>query len=351
MDAERARLPERAADLAPARVCLVDDDRLSLAAMAALLETECEVIVSRSGRDALRLVRRQPPDLIVLDLEMPDMDGFSVCRRLKEDPLTEDLPVVFLTAHNDDETEVRGLAAGAADFIAKPPRGPVVLARIRNLVRMKRLAEQLRAEAQTDGLTGLGNRAHFMRALRQELLRAQRQRQPVSLLMVDVDHFKLYNDHFGHLAGDGALRQVAQTLKAVTHRAGDLACRFGGEEFVILLPATDLAGAGRVALKVLEQIGQLALPHPASPTVARVSVSIGAATFVHAATEPVSAGDSQFASLAEDAPTELIARADAALYAAKRHGRNQIWHDRPTGLAWYAGGKADGSGAAGDAAT
>lgn len=349
MEADPPHSSARAAAGAPVRICLVDDDRLSLAAMAALLESECEVIVSRSGRDALRLVRRQPPDLIVLDLEMPDMDGISVCRRLKEDPLTEDLPVVFLTAHTDDETEVRGLAAGAADFIAKPPRGPVVLARIRNLVRMKRLAEQLRAEAQTDGLTGLGNRAHFMRAVQQEMLRAQRQRQPLSLLMVDVDHFKAYNDQFGHLAGDGALRQVAQALKAVTHRAGDLACRFGGEEFVILLPATDLGGAGRVALKVLQNIERLGLPHPASQTAARVSVSIGAATFVHAVAEPASPGDSQFAPLAEDAPTELIARADAALYAAKRHGRNQIWHDGPTGLAWYASGKADGPGAAGDA--
>lgn len=340
---------DRLIDAAPARVCLVDDDRVSLAAMAALLQAECEVVVSRSGRDALRLVRRQPPDLIVLDLEMPDMDGIAVCRRLKDDPLTEDLPVVFLTAHTDDETEVRGLAAGAADFIAKPPRGPVVLARIRNLVRMKRLAERLRAEAQTDGLTGLANRSHLNRNLHQEMLRALRQRQPLSLLMIDVDHFKAYNDHYGHLAGDGALRQVAQGLKTVTHRAGDIACRFGGEEFVILLPSTDLAGAARVAAKLLETIADLALPHAASPTIDKVSVSIGAATFAHDGGEPTPSSESQFAALADDAPAELIARADAALYAAKRHGRNQVWIDAPAGLAWYAGGKAGGVGSAADA--
>ncbi len=168
---------------------------------------------------------------------------------------------------------------------------------------------------------------------------AVRQRQPLSLLMIDVDHFKAYNDHYGHLAGDGALRAVAQGLKTVTHRAGDMACRFGGEEFVILLPSTDLNGAGRVAAKLIDTIAELAVPHAASPTVDRVSVSIGAASFLHEGTETTLGVESQFAALAGDAPAELIARADAALYAAKRHGRNQVWIDAPGGLAWYASGK------------
>ncbi|MEN9544972.1 MAG: hypothetical protein RLZZ598_1805, partial [Pseudomonadota bacterium] len=173
-----------------ARICVVDDDPVGLTAITHLLLPLFELVVARNGRDALRLVRRHPPDLVLLDIEMPGLDGIAVCRRLKDDPLTEEIPVVFLTSSTDETVEERGLTAGAADFIAKPARGPVVVTRLLNLVRMKRQAEQLRLQAQTDGLTGLANRRHFDQMLLQELRRAQRNRQPVSLLMIDVDHFK-----------------------------------------------------------------------------------------------------------------------------------------------------------------
>lgn len=317
-----------------ARVCVIDDDPNSLAAIVSLLKQECDVVVARSGRDALRMIRQSPPDLIILDLEMPDLDGFAVCSRLKADPLTADLPVIFLTSHADEETEVRGLTAGAADFITKPARGPAVLARIQNLIRLKRMAERLRAAAQTDDLTGLPNRGRFSKVLADELLRARRQQLPVSLLMVDVDHFKAYNDHYGHLGGDGALRLVAKVLQATTHRTGDLACRYGGEEFGIILPDTDAAGARAVAAAVLTAMASAGLPHAASPVAPYVTLSIGIASGSYPAAQ---GGESSFQELGSDLPTELIASADAALYAAKRNGRNQAWADGADGLVWAAG--------------
>ena len=326
-------MPESQIPSAVPRVCVVDDDPTSLAAIAKLLQPRFEVVVARSGREGLLIIRRNPPDLVLLDIEMPDMDGFAVCRHLKGDALTEQIPVVFLTASRDEEIEERGLSAGASDFIAKPPRGPVVLARIHNLVRMKQLAESLRLQAQTDDLTGLPNRGHFTHVLGQELTRARRQKQTVSLMMIDIDHFKSYNDHYGHLGGDGALRQVAKTLMAVARRTGDLACRYGGEEFAVILPATDAAGARTVAASVLAGVNALCLPHAASPVAPHVTLSIGLASLT-AQEQPA---DADSGAVGPGIMAQLIERADAALYAAKRHGRNQAWANGEDGLVRVAG--------------
>ena len=318
------------------RICVVDDDLISLTVVAKLLMPHFTVVAARSGREALSLIRRDPPDLVLLDIQMPDMDGFAVCRRLKDDPLTEAIPIVFLTASQDEVIEERGLVAGASDFIIKPPRGPVVVARILNLVRMKRQAESLRAQAQTDSLTGLYNRGHFTRVLGQELSRAKRNRQTVSLLLIDIDHFKAYNDHYGHLGGDGALRQVALALKAVAKRPGDLACRYGGEEFAIVLPATGTVGACNVAASTLARIDALALPHAASMVAPHVTLSIGVASLPEE--ELASHGlDTDFVDPGLEAIHQLIGKADAALYDAKRHGRNQAWGHGKDGRVWVAG--------------
>lgn len=310
-----------------ARVCVVDDDPSVLSALAALLQAEFDVVAARSGRDALRLVRRDPPDLILLDVQMPDLDGFAVCRRLKDDPLTADVPVVFLTAQVDEETEVRGLNSGGDDFIAKPPRGAVVLARTRNLVRMKRQADQLKREARRDVLTGLANRRHFTSTLSDELLRAKRQHKPVSLLMFDVDHFKAFNDHYGHLAGDGALIRVGQILAGLAHRPGDLASRLGGEEFALLLPDTTADGAWTVARRALAGFAQAAITHAASPTADRLSCSIGVATLEPAGAPAETMRMTDTAPLHTDAMADLISRADSALYRAKHLGRNRACDD------------------------
>lgn len=307
--------PQHPSADARARVCLIDDDPTSLAAAVATLRQRFEVAVARSAEDGLRLIQRRPPDVVLLDIDMPGMDGLTLCRLLKADVATEPLPVVFLTAHGDEATELAGLAAGAADFIQKPPRGPVVMARLDNLVRLKRLSDQLRRDSLTDGLTGLANRACFDRTLQQELLRSNRQDQPLSLLLLDLDHFKAYNDHYGHLAGDEALRRVAQALAGCALRAGDVACRYGGEEFALVLPSADREGARRLADRVVAAVDRLALPHAASRTAPHVTVSVGVAT-VPAGANPSSV----------DA-AGLIERADRALYAAKRAGRNRSAHD------------------------
>lgn len=315
-------MPELIAKDRQSRICVVDDDASQLSALAHMLQPEFDVCVARNGRDALRLLKRDPPDLVLLDVEMPELDGFAVCRSIKDDPLTCDLPIVFLTSHVDEATEVRGLNSGAADFITKPLRGPAVLARIRNLVRMKLLADRLRTEALTDPLTGLANRSHLMRMLRDEVLRSQRQRKPLSALLVDVDHFKAYNDHYGHLSGDGALRQVGRVLRQSMRRAGDLAGRIGGEEFALLLPDTDLAGACQVAQGLVHAMVEQRLPHAGSRTAAFISLSVGVASFVPPSGE--AGRDSEPLPLHGDVGEDLLGRADAALYEAKRRGRNQV---------------------------
>jgi diguanylate cyclase (GGDEF)-like protein len=257
---------------------------------------------------------------------MPELDGLGVCRRLRDDPLTAEVPIVILTAQNDEASEVSALEAGADDFIAKPPRGAVVRARVRNLVRMKHMSDRLKREARHDVLTGLANRRVFMSTLHAEWLRASRQGKPLSVLMFDVDHFKAFNDHYGHLAGDGALARVGQVLGGAARRPADLPARIGGEEFAVLLPNTDSPGAQAFARNALQALAQAAIPHAASPVASHLSMSVGIATAVPAAGVP-SDRDTDMAPLQANAELDIVARADAALYLAKRRGRNRACVD------------------------
>lgn len=309
------------------RVFVVDDDPTVLNVLVSLLQAEFDVSAALNGRDALRLVRRDPPDLVLLDVQLPDVDGFTLCRRLKADPLTADTPIAFLTAHGDEASELEGLSAGAEDFIAKPPRGAVVLARCRNLVRLKRQADLLRREARRDGLTGLANKRHFNDALANELLRARRQHKPVSVVLLDIDHFKAFNDHYGHLAGDGALTRVGQILTGLASRPGDLAGRLGGEEFALLLPDTTLQGAMALAQRVLSAFAGSGIAHQTSPTAPHLSCSLGVATQDPVGETALGHRETDVAPLDMDASTELLSRADAALYRAKHLGRNQAAAD------------------------
>ena len=284
------------------RLLVVDDDAVVLSALGALLGEGHEVRVARRGRDALRLARLEPPDLVMLDVGLPDIDGYEICRRLKNDPLTAEVPVIFLTAESSDDAEVRGLQVGGADFISKPPRRAVVLARVANLVRMKRLTDRLHREAMTDGLTGLANRAHFDRTLQVEWLRAMRNGLPLGLLMVDIDHFKAYNDHYGHIAGDACLRRVADLVRNVVHRPSDLVARYGGEEFVVLLRARSDADCGAAFERLRQTVQGYAFPQ-----VGRITVSVG---YIR-----LRAGDS---------PAGAFERVDKAVYHAKQNGRNRV---------------------------
>ncbi|RYY84855.1 MAG: diguanylate cyclase, partial [Comamonadaceae bacterium] len=226
-----------------ARVLVVDDHDINVRLLQATLDAEHDVQVATDGEQALAACRLQAPDLVLLDVMMPGMDGFEVCRRLKADAATRDIPVIFITALGDEQAETKGLGAGAVDFISKPIRPRVVRARVHTHLTVKRQADLLRSLVYVDGLTGLCNRRSFDESLARECGRATRAGSPLSVALVDVDLFKRYNDHYGHQAGDDCLRRVADAMASCLQRPGDVCARYGGEEFAWVLPDTDLEGA------------------------------------------------------------------------------------------------------------
>lgn len=297
-------------------ILIVDDDPAGIASLGIMLEDIARVRFATSGPDALIRVFDAVPDLIILDVEMPGMNGFALCEKLKTDPRTSDVPVIFLTGHDSPEQEIAGLELGAVDFISKPARAPLVRARAKNHLRMKHLADSLKRAANTDVLTGVANRRQFDDTFGREWRRSRREEQPIALLMIDIDYFKKYNDHYGHPAGDACLTAVAKALGEVATRSGDLVARLGGEEFAILLPGTDRDGACKVARSVLERVESLCIVHVASPITGRVTLSIGAASHDERCSSwPLSARDNLVSEKA------LMLVADQALYAAKGSGR------------------------------
>ncbi len=307
-------------------VLLVDDDPTVIGVLGNILQDVGRLRFATSGPDAMRLARQNPPDVVLLDIELPGMSGFEVCSAMKATPALADVPIIFITSHDGGDEEVTGLSLGGVDFICKPPRPAQVLARVRMHLRMKQMADALRAAAYTDGLTGVANRRHFDEALTREWLRAQRAGTPLSLVMADIDAFKKYNDHYGHQAGDQCLQRVALALRHALHRPADLVARYGGEEFALLLPETDAAGARFMATQLLAAVAALKLPHAASPVGGHVTLSVGVSAFDSRCSGWVGPGaDSRFGGLGSRAPAaDLVAAADQALYAAKEGGRNRV---------------------------
>jgi len=289
-------------------VLIVDDDRVNRAMLAELLQKECRVLLAKDGESALRTVSMEPEiDLILLDVSMPDMDGYEVLRRLRAEKHTSDTAVIFITSLSEEEDEERGLSQGVLDYVSKPIRPVIVQARIRNHLRLVSQRKELERLAKRDSLTGLANRRHFDHALGLAFRRAARTGECLSVAMIDVDHFKKYNDRYGHSAGDDALREVAHVLSHMTRRPYDLAARYGGEEFVLLF-------SGDVELMVLlEQLRadvlSLALAHQDSQPERFVTVSCGGVILEYAR--------------AYD-PSESLRRADALMYQAKQQGRNRV---------------------------
>ncbi len=290
-------------------VLVVDDEPVNIEVMAETLDIEFDVICAASGTEALSLAADAQPDLIFLDVIMPGVDGYEVCGRLKADPRTSAIPVIFVTALEGLEDEERGLRIGAIDYVTKPIRPPIVRARARNQVELKRARDQLATLARVDGLTGLANRRAFDTALERECLRHLRQKAPMALLLADIDHFKRYNDAYGHVRGDHCLRRVAAVLREATNRPADLTARYGGEEFACVLPDTPAQGARAVAERLRHEVLRLAIPHAGSPAAAQVTVSIGGVA-------------ARGARLAD--PAALVEGADRQLYLAKAHGRNRV---------------------------
>jgi len=307
-----------------ANILLVDDDPGAIRILRAALRDYKHVRFATNGADGMRLAREQLPDLILLDSEMPGESGFSLCERLKLDPLLHDVPVIFVTSHDDVEFETRALGLGAADFLPKPISAPRVELRVRLHLQLKQQLDQLRALASTDGLTGLANRRIADETLKREWRRAQRSGRPLSFLLIDVDFFKLFNDRYGHPAGDGCLRQVAAAVRSAARRPTDLAARFGGEEFAVVLAETALGGACLVADSIRRSIIESCIPHAGSEVAPHVTVSIGAACLGGA---PADAERPSGTPLPAPLPFELgdlIEAADQALYRAKKTGRNRV---------------------------
>lgn len=232
------------------KVLLIDDQPLSLTFAYAVLDDVCLLISASSSEDGLQLALSEQPDLILLDVRMPHMDGFEVCRRLKQNPATAHIAVIFLTTLDEEAEEEFGLNLGAIDYISKPFNPAVLRARVRNHLLSQWQRQQLERLAHSDGLTGIANRRHFDTKLQFEWQRLYTLQQPLGLLLIDVDLFKPYNDLFGHLAGDHALQQVAHTLGEQMKRTGDLASRYGGEEFACILPQTDSLGTAQIAEQI-----------------------------------------------------------------------------------------------------
>jgi len=291
------------------RLLIVDDQAANIQALYRLFEADHQVFMATSGEQALLAAARHQPDLILMDVVMPRMDGHAVCAQLKAMPETRDIPVLFITAHHDAGQETRALDVGGVDFITKPINPAVVRARVKTHLTLKRQSDQLRRMAFLDGLTGVFNRRLFDDRLLMEWARAAREHKTLGLALIDVDHFKPYNDQYGHQAGDDALVAVAQALRGEGRRPGDVIARYGGEEFVCLLPDTEMGGAVLVANRMREAVCALAIPHETSGIAPVITLSAGVAVV-----RPVAGSD----------PATLIKQADDQLYRAKAQGRNQV---------------------------
>nr|MBL8455615.1 diguanylate cyclase [Zoogloeaceae bacterium] len=296
----------------PFTVLIVDDEKHNRNLLTELLKDDYELIVAKNGRQALLRAHEHQPDLILLDVLMPDMDGYAVIRALKHDDGTRDIPVIFVTALDSVGDEEKGLDLGAVDYISKPFHPPIVRVRVRNhlqSVQQRRLLEQL---ALLDSLTGIPNRRRFNQVFEQEWRRCLRTGAAMSLIVVDVDNFKAFNDSFGHAAGDEVLRRIASSLQKSLRRPADLVCRYGGEEFVILLPGIDKEGAQALAEAARFEIEAQHVDSETSGAPTAVTVSMGGVTRVPHQTTP---------------DLTLFSDADASLYRAKHLGRNRVVWD------------------------
>ncbi len=296
-----------------ASVLIVDDVPDNLNLINHLLSQEGYTVrVAPGGKLALRSIAANPPDLVLLDIRMPDMDGFQVCRVLKEDERTRHIPVIFLTALDSSEDEGKGLELGAVDYITKPFNPQLTLARVRNHMTFVRQRKLLERWAMLDGLTEIPNRRRFDEALAEECKRSRRAGSVISLAILDLDHFKNYNDSLGHPAGDRALVVVAQALVRCLNRPSDLVARYGGEEFVMLMPETDATGACKQAEQARIAVQGLELRSGPDQGDALLTASIGGVTRgcgVHCD------------------PDKLLEIADRLLYESKTKGRNRLSWD------------------------
>lgn len=289
------------------RVLIIDDSVVIQRLVQARLRADgFEVATGNDGSEAIELAKNFQPDVILLDIDMPVMNGFDACRALKDNSTTSSIPVIFLSSQTRTEDKVRGLDIGAIDYVTKPFDPVELRARVRSAYRTKYLLELLEQKAQIDGLTGLYNRAFFDARIKEEMERARRYRHSLALVIFDVDRFKRLNDTYGHSFGDVVLAEVAETARLIA-RQTDVVARYGGEEFVITLPEQTLEGAAQLAERVREGIEELQLRHNGEKIT--VTASFGVASTIEVGYESI---------------PELVNTADRMLYAAKESGRNRV---------------------------
>ena len=291
-------------------VLIVDDTSDNIQILTRALEHAYLIKSAANGPAALALLQAaDKPDLILLDVKMPVMDGYEVCRRIKQDPATRHIPVIFVTAMDQIKDQKRGFDHGAVDYITKPFWLEMVIARVNVHIKLKVKSEMLEKLAFLDGLADIPNRRGLEEALNNEWRRAKRSGTPLSALMIDIDHFKAFNDQYGHGAGDTCLRRVAQALASGLGRPGDFVGRYGGEEFTVILPDCNTFGAALVAENLRARVDALGISHTNSSAADHVTISIGYSTRI--------AGT-------DGSWTVLMEEADKALYVAKSRGRNRI---------------------------
>jgi len=304
-------------------ILVVDDSPTIRAALKSLLERMGHTVVEADdGKKALDMYRQDRPGLVLIDVVMPVMDGYEAAQHMRETSAEEWVPIIFLSSKEADQDLNRAIEAGGDDYLVKPVSFVVLNAKIRALQRLESMRSkqlemsrdlatanrELEKLSRQDGLTGIANRRYFDSYLLTEVRRALRDKAPVSLILSDVDHFKAFNDCYGHQAGDDCLRRVAAALSSAGRRPADLAARYGGEEFAMVLPGTVLEGAVDVAKAVCRVIGGLAIPHARSAVDKSVTLSQGIVSLIPER---------------ETATEDLIQHADQALYQAKQQGRNR----------------------------
>ena len=288
-------------------ILIVDDESLNITALNHILGGDYTIFVEKHGKDAFEAAKELSPDLIILDIIMPEMDGFEIIATLKGNHDTREIPVIFITGLGGPESEERGLALGAVDYIHKPFNPAIVKLRVRNQLQIVNQMRMINHLSITDTLTNTANRRHFNTRLNYEWQRSIRERTPLSLFLIDVDRFKNYNDTYGHLQGDVALRSIADSIGKRLYRTTDLLARWGGEEFAVLLPNTHAQGARIVAEDIRASIEKGVFPFGDIHTY--LTVSIGANCIV-----PGQQNCMDF----------FVQCADKALYDAKNSGRNKV---------------------------
>ncbi|MBB1387017.1 diguanylate cyclase [Pseudoalteromonas sp. SG45-5] len=292
-----------------AKVLIVDDDPINRLVLEKTLNVEHDVFLVESGEKALIFVETMQVDLIILDVVMPGLNGYEVLVKLKENPITHAIPVIFISANHSHEDESKGLELGAMDYITKPFSVSIVRVRVRNQLLIKQKNDLLEMLASIDGLTEIPNRRYLDENLSREWQKSKRSGLPLSVILMDIDHFKRYNDYYGHRAGDDCLKKVAHALVGQCERGNDFIARYGGEEFAAVLPEIGKLEAVAFASKLRKAVNSLNIEHTGSINANHITISIGIAT-----TESGKIGAEQ----------TLLEEADIGLYAAKDAGRDRI---------------------------